>query len=619
MLARPDARDLGAFLCVRDLRARKKGHRKLARKVYLRDDPQMEMRSTREQTWVLRVVGVAAAAVIGTSGLSACSSDGGNAAGDSTTTTVDTRTYEGAQVKTAQGEVVGTVADGSRSFLGIPYAAPPTGDGRWAPPRAAARWDSPRPATSFGAACQQRVNTSFGTPSVGVSEDCLFLNVHAPAVAKGKRPVMVWFHGGGYTGGMGGDYDGRGLARDDDLVVVTVNYRLGVFGFLATSGLTAGSRSASSGNYGIQDQRAALEWVRDNIAGFGGDPSRVAVVGESAGAGSVCVHLLSPESRGLFDTAIMESGSCVGTQPTLTLDDAEKAGDAFAARLGCTGAGAAVVTCLRAKTADELRDAAGGGSTGGATALPLRPIVDGVVLPDQPKTLLEQGKVNVVPVISGFNSDEGSTFVYLEYELKGNPVTADGYRAAVEKMFVDGTDVDAVVEHYPTSKYRTPSNALAAARTDQSVCRIMAGTRRFAEAVPTYTYEFADRDTPFLGGKPPTLDMGAGHGFELQYLFGSQGIPLVTTIPTPFDERQKAVARSLIGYWSAFLHDGRPGSGGGPEWPRFRSEGGRRVVFGSDATTVVTVPKDEHQCSFWEAQDVSSLRGRTGSRASTAG
>jgi para-nitrobenzyl esterase len=535
--------------------------------------------------------------------LAACSSDEDGATDRPEPSVVDTTTYEGAAVTTKSGDVVGTIEGGSRSFLGIRYAAPPTGDGRWASPEPAAKWDEPLQATTHGAACQQRVSGSFGTPTVAVDEDCLFLNIHAPASATGKRPVMVWYHGGGYTGGMGGDYDGRLLAADNELVVVTVNYRLGVFGFLASSGLTADSETESSGNYGIQDQRAALEWIRDNIAAFGGDPRKVAIVGESAGAGSVCSHVVSPKSKGLFHAAIMQSGVCAGVQPMLTLQEAEAEGDTFAAGLGCPGTDAEAAACLRAKPAEQLREAGGGGSTGGATALPLRPIVDGDVIPDQPNDLLSSGKVNKVPVISGYNSDEGSTFVFTEYEVKGKPVTPEGYGAAVEKMFAASADPTEVVATYPASKYSTPSNALAAARTDQSICRILRGTQRIGEALPTYAYKFADRDTPFLGGKPATLDVGAGHGFEMQYLFGSQGVPLVRTIPTPFNERQKAVAERLIAYWVAFMTDGKPGDAGGVEWPRFDPDENNVLLFGSDDNTVATVSLDDHQCDFWEAQD----------------
>ena len=185
----------------------------------------------------------------------------------------------GAEVTTDKGVVVGTVDATTRSFLGIPYAAPPVGDGRWAPPKPAAAWTQPRDATNLGDACAQNVNTSFGTPTVDVSEDCLFLNVYTPTTKTAKRPVMVWFHGGGYTGGQGGDYDGRPFAKDHDAIVVTVNYRLGVFGFLATSGLSAGASPHTSGNYGIEDQQAALKWVHDNIAAFGGDPKKVTITG----------------------------------------------------------------------------------------------------------------------------------------------------------------------------------------------------------------------------------------------------------------------------------------------------------------------------------------------------
>jgi para-nitrobenzyl esterase len=527
-----------------------------------------------------------------------CSDDGDDTT-ESTPETTEQTTYEGARVATAKGVVLGGVETEtqSRSFLGIPYAAPPVGEGRWAPPRPAAPWTSPRSATAPGAACEQNVNPSFGTPSVPISEDCLFLNVHTPARSTKALPVMVWFHGGGYTGGQGADYDARPLVRDHDLIAVTVNYRLGVFGFLATSGLSATAANEASGNYGIQDQRAALEWVRDNIEAFGGDPDRVTIVGESAGAGSVCVHTVSPQSRGLFHGAIMQSGSCAGSQPTATLREAEALGDAFAEGLGCGGTDASAAACLRAKPAAEIRAAGGGGSTGGATALPLRPIVDDVVVPDQPATLLRNGKFNQVPVINGFNSDEGSIFVYLAHVLQAPPVSAEGYRDAVAAMFA-GLDADAIVGRYPLTSYRTPNNALAAARTDSSICRIDEATALYARHVPTYSYEFADRTAPFLGGEPESLDIGAGHGMEMQYLFESGGIPLVRTIIPEFDAKQQAVSDSMTAYWAGFIANHTPGRSGGPAWPRFKGAGGQRLVLGSDATTVEPAA-DDHQCDFW--------------------
>jgi para-nitrobenzyl esterase len=535
--------------------------------------------------------------------LGACTSDD-DASDDvaTTTTTEDVSTYAGATVSVAGGDLAGVVERETRSFYGVPYAAPPVGDGRWAPPEPADGWNGVRQATQPGAACQQNVNTSFGEQRVPVSEDCLFLNVHAPASATGTRPVLVWFHGGGYTGGMGDDYDGRSIAADDDMVVVTVNYRLGVFGFLATSGLTADSGTDSSGNYGIQDQRASMEWVRDNIAAFGGDPGRVTIAGQSAGSGSVCVHTVSPESAGLFHGAIMMAGMCAGCRPMPTLADAESEGDGFAATVGCPGDGAASVTCLRAKPADELTVAGGGGSTGGTTAIPLRPIVDGKVLPDQPNAILADGEANDGPVIIGYNIDEGNGSVYLQYERQGTPVTAEGYPAAVADSFPGSDDVAAILERYPLSDFRTPSNALGRIRSDQSICRIQSATEEFATEMPTYAYEFAERDTPFLGGKPETLDLGAAHAFELQYLFEVQPIPLIRAIPLTLDARQQAVADSLVAYFAAFAADGAPGDAGGPEWPEYDVDDPRRVSFGSNETTVEVV-LDDRQCDFWAGRE----------------
>jgi para-nitrobenzyl esterase len=243
------------------------------------------------------------------------------------------------------------------------------------------------------------VNTSFGTPKVGVAEDCLFLNIYTPTTSTAKRPVMVWFHGGGYTGGQGGDYDGRPFVKNHDAIVVTVNYRRGVFGFLATSGLSATESSHTSGNYGIEDQQAALQWIHDNIAEFGGDPKRVTITGQSAGAGSVCFQTVAPKSKGLFSAAILMSGNCAyRATPTPNLQQSESAGDSFAASIGCVGTDAVAAACLRSKPVGELLKAAGGSSTGGATALPLGPIVDGEFVPKDPGILISTGHFNRVPI-----------------------------------------------------------------------------------------------------------------------------------------------------------------------------------------------------------------------------
>jgi para-nitrobenzyl esterase len=537
--------------------------------------------------------------------LASCSSSGGSgghaASGASTTTNPATppTIYQGNRVMTDKGEVVGTIGTGTRSFFGIPFAKPPVGALRWAPPQPATSWSTPRRATAPSNACEQLINTAYGTPRAKVSEDCLYLNVQTPARSTVRRPVLVWFHGGAYTGGMGADYDGSSLARDRKLVVVTVNYRLGVFGFLATRALSDGASTKSSGDYGIEDQRAALEWVHNNIAAFGGDPTQVTIAGQSAGGGSVCAHTISPQSRGLFHAAIMQSGTCAGSEmPTLT--DAQRAGDAFAASLGCPGTNAAAAACLRAKPAAQLRDAGGGGSTGGQTALPLGPIVDGHVIPDQPDTLLRSGNFNRVPVIIGYTANEGTIFVFLAYQLKGHPVTAEGYAAAIEQGFRTAAQTpSAILAHYPLDKYRTPSEALAAARTDASVCRINAATELYSSKVPTYAYEFADRTAPFLGPQPPTLHMGVGHGMDLVYLFGSTSIPLIKILPSSLTSAQKKVSASLTGYWSQFAATADPSNAGGVAWKRYATPSDERLVFGTTGPSIQPFSKSQHNCDFW--------------------
>jgi para-nitrobenzyl esterase len=216
--------------------------------------------------------------------------------------------------------------------------------------------------------------------------------------------------------------------------------------------------------------------------------------------------------------------------------------------------------------------------------------------------LLKSGKFNRVPVIIGSNSDEGTTFVLINYELEGSPVTADGYGAAIENL-MPTADVDDVMRLYPLSDYPSPSQALAAARTDAASCPINSAAKMYAGKVPTYAYVFADRNAPFPLGKLPTLTMGAGHGFEMQYLFQSQGIPLVSTTPTQFDAAQQAVSDSLTGYWAEFMAEQAPEKGGGPAWPTFKAANGKRIVFNSDATIVSAGDFDqEHHCDFWLSQ-----------------
>jgi carboxylesterase type B len=325
------------------------------------------------------------------------------------------RATAGDVVPTDTGVVRGSSADGMRQFLGIPYAAPPVGELRWQPPQPAQRWQGVRDATQFANHCPQPP-TPFGVASV--TEDCLYLNVYTP---EGKRrgwwrPVMVWFHGGALFLGESDDY-GPARLVDEGVVVVTVNYRLGILGFLAHPALSAESSYGGSGNYGIMDQQAALRWVRRNISRFGGDPHNVTIFGESAGGLSVHTHLASPESNGLFHRAIIQSGAYALDQPPLEI--AELGGTAFAAATGCGDQSAG---CLRSLTVEEIL--ANQSSAG------FIPNLDGRVLQQTIRRALASGEFNRVPVMQGTTHDEWRLFVALD-ELVSGPLHPEDYVDAI--------------------------------------------------------------------------------------------------------------------------------------------------------------------------------------------
>ena len=308
---------------------------------------------------------------------------------------------------TALGPLEGLRGPGYQAFLGVPYAKPPVGALRWAPPEPPEAWTEPRSATGRPPRCVQR---ALGL-DLASQEDCLYLNVHTPDPRPEDAPVMVWLHGGAFLFGEGLQTDegtaGDLLAATHGVVVVSLNYRLGPYGFLAHPALTA--ERGASGNYGLMDQRLALEWVRDNIAAFGGDPDDVTIFGESAGGLSVCAHLISPESEGLFHRAISQSGLCDSALDDLS--DAEAAGERFADALSCADA-----ECLRAASVDEITTADGAGSDPFGEVGAERawwPIVDGAVLEGDFRTEVERGAFVNVPTVVGWNADEGTLFVML--------------------------------------------------------------------------------------------------------------------------------------------------------------------------------------------------------------
>ncbi|HEU5110542.1 MAG TPA: carboxylesterase family protein [Micromonosporaceae bacterium] len=448
----------------------------------------------------------------------------------------------GALVRTDHGVVRGTVEETVRVFQGIPYAAPPVDALRWRAPQPARPWRGTLDATAPRESCAQPAS-AVGNPQ-SFNEDCLYLNVTAPR--RGHRlPVMVWIHGGAYTNGNGASYDARKLAVEGDVLVVTINYRLGAFGFLTLPGL--------SGNLGLADQQAALRWVRRNAAAFGGDPGRVTIFGESAGGGSVCMHLASPTATGLFHRAIAQSYGCSWAIPTVAA--AEQAGAAFATRAGCPDAAA---DCLRrVPVADLLRAWTGGG-----------PAAGGEIVPVQPAEALRTDRFHHVPLLMGSTLDEMRLFVSLANDALGRPVTPEGYEQTVRTAY--GARAEEVLRRYPVAAYPTPSIALSTVQTDfgtqRSTCEHLRTYRAAAArpvAVAVYAYQFVDRTAPPLVDVPG-FDEGAEHASELSFLFPN----IFGRALTP---AQETLSAAMVRYWANFARTGNPNGARLPAWHRFRS------------------------------------------------
>jgi para-nitrobenzyl esterase len=481
-------------------------------------------------------------------------------------------------VRTADGWVQGKTAGATAEYLGIPYAAPPVGALRWQPPHPAASWRGIREATSFAPHCAQSASP-FGVAST--SENCLYLNVFAPAGARGRDlPVMVWVHGGALVVGESDDYNPAALVRDG-VIVVTINYRLGALGFLADSAL-AKTPGGPSGNYGLMDQQTALRWVQRNIRGFGGDPRDVTLFGESAGGLSTLSQLVSPGARWLFQRAIVESGTYELAQQSLA--SAESAGAAFAAKVGCSSNTAACLRSLPVSTILDNEDTAG-----------YDPDVDGAVLPQSIGAALANGQFSRVPVIIGTNHDEWRLFVGLDQLEGAPPVTAANYVAEISSTLGLPTSVASVVaSEYPLSIYSSPAVALGAVGTDAIfACHALVAEEDLSKYTPTYVYEFNDENAPerFL----PSLGFpyGAAHASEIQYLFGLSN----TAFPGILSGPQQKLARDMKRYWTNLAGTGVPAAG----WPRFGPADQRVLSLVPPRPQLETDFSAEHNCSFWGA------------------
>jgi para-nitrobenzyl esterase len=478
-------------------------------------------------------------------------------------------------VATAGGAVRGRPVAAGEEFLGIPYAAPPVGALRWQPPRPAAPWHGTRAATAYAPHCPQP-SGAFGRAST--SEDCLYLNVFTAAGARGKHlPVMVWVHGGSLRTGESDDYNPAGLVRDG-VVVVTINYRLGALGFLADAAL-ASRPGGPAGNYGLMDQQAALRWVQRNIGGFGGNPGDVTLFGESAGGLSTLAQLVSPGARGLFQRAIVESGTYQLTQQSLAA--AETAGQAFAATAGCAVNTAA---CLRGLPVSTI--------LANENPVGYTPDVDGTVLTQPIKTALARGQFNRVPVVIGTNHDEYRLFV-AGIQLLGGRVTAANYQTKIASTLgVSAAIAGAIAAQYPLSRYPSPPVALGSVGTDAIfACHALTADQLLARYVPTFAYEFNDENAPGLFLPPAGFPYGAAHAFELPYLFS-----LATAAhPARFSQAQLQLAAAMKQDWTNLAKTGIPAAG----WPRFAGTSQRMLSLVPPTPQVETDFAAQHHCAFW--------------------
>ena len=470
-----------------------------------------------------------------------------------------------APVLTEYGLVQGVTEKDLAVYRGIPFAAPPIGDLRWRAPQPAVKWEGVRPADKFGPDPYQ------GDGKGNVSEDCLYVNVWTPAKSAGERvPVLVWIYGGGFSFGSTSTpvHNGEHLARKG-VVLVSMNYRVGPLGFLAHPGLTAESPRHTSGNYGLQDQIAGLQWVKKNIAAFGGDPDRVTIFGESAGGISVSMLCASPEAKGLFRGAISESGGSFGpTRPTTypgenmrRLADAEQSGVAFAQK-----AGVKTIAELRHVAPDKLPAGWGSGTAW--------PIVDGWVVPGDQHKLYEAGRYNDVALLVGYNSDEGLSF--------SREKTAAEYIAGVQKRY--GRFADDLIKAYPAGADSVPKTARDLARDAAFGWQTWSWASlqlKTGKAKVFYYYFDQHPDRP---AGSPQADHGTPHGVDVPYVF--QTLDRNDAKLTPGDW---TVSDLVSTYWTNFAKHGNPNGPGVPPWPEF-TPGDRRVMYFHNTAAPGPVP-----------------------------
>ena len=491
-------------------------------------------------------------------------------------------------VSVRSGKLQGTEVGSVRAFLGVPYAAAPSGKLRWAKPAPVASWGGVRLATAFASECPAM---GWVPPRTVVgNEDCLYLNIYAPKGAERPRPVAVWFHGGAFTRGASQDVDPSVFAAKADVVVVTVNYRLGALGFASLPELDAESPTKSSGNYALMDQQEALRWVLQNIKVFGGDPHRITVIGQSAGALSIWAHIASPHARGLFQRAIVMSGanpSLADGTPMVERSVEEARGPSLklAAEFSCDR-GPTLLECLRAVPAEKLVTAAGAANGWAGWTV----IVDGDVLPEQPRVLRDRGNVARIPILSGNTENEGGFFA----RRGPGGWTEEEYR----KALLSAPFGDEILAAYPPLRNGSADVTFAAAVSDQWACGTKKINTIFGHLTTVYAYEFADVAAPSTVFSFPGAPVGALHTADIPYVFQTGYPSEIHSAPPAFSAVQQALSDRMFKAWSNFIWGRPPAS----DWAPFNSAGETMILRPEgDGKLTAAEFSHKHNCVFWDS------------------
>ena len=537
---------------------------------------------------------------------------------------------DGPVVQTSEGPVRGFVRDGVYEFLGIPYAAPPVGALRWMPPQPVAHWREPLKATKFANTCAQVTELGVFAGPPNINEDCLYLNVFTTRLGGEERgnAVLVWIHGGGNVDGESNDYDGSKLATGGPLgtptVVVTLNYRLGLFGFLAHPALD--SEGHLYDNYGIMDQQAVLQWVKRNAAAFGGDPSRVALGGQSAGAQDTGVNQISPLSAGLFNRAIYESSPLSG----ITIRSIGLArGMAFASAAGCpTDASPGAAACLRALSAAEILQLQGTPNVTGPYVT--GPMLDGTIMPITPITAWRTGQFNRMPIMGGNVQDE-ATFGISITEYFANPhapitetqyvsnvtATYSGAEYSGGPLYPAGTVAEVLAKYPPNFMNLAPQEVFDLVGTHPGACRNVQVDRLWAKWVPVYEYEFNDQNAPYYFPPLPGFKPLAAHTIDIQFLFPNwHGGVLGVNHPATLTAQETALSDELVAAWTHFASTGNPNGTGNSPWPQYSEAANAAAVLSENVPSLSTFTLAQwsanHNCDLWTGDTLDPITGNTG-------